>query len=129
MFESASWFKDEFGLLPKVLEKQKSYTALEALYNLEGAGSVKTIHDHHEKQNKPKANSATSTEKKKQTKDDVIEVLSSSKSPGKLGSSSKSRDSASQSSSDSEESSLSDRRLCTKGNQDGMAALGAARGG
>jgi hypothetical protein len=50
-FESTSWFKDEFGLLPKELGKQKNYTAPEALHNLEGAGSVKTIHDHHKKQN------------------------------------------------------------------------------
>ncbi len=94
-FKSASWFKDEFGLLPKALGKQKNYTAPEALYNLEGAGSIKTIHDRHEKQNKPKANAATSTEKKKQKKDDAIKVLSSSESSGKLGSSSTSRDSSS----------------------------------
>jgi hypothetical protein len=128
-FKSASWFKDDFGLLPKALGKQKKYTAPEALYNLEGAGSIKTIHDCHEKQNKPKANAATSAEKKKQKKDDAIKVLSSSKSSGKLGSSSTSRDSTSQPSSYSEESSLSNRRLRSKGNQDGMAALGAAQGG
>ncbi len=33
-FESASWFKDEFGLLAKTAGKEKNYTAPEALYNL-----------------------------------------------------------------------------------------------
>ncbi len=49
-FEIASWFKDEFGLLAKAAGNEKNYTAPEALYNLSGgAGSVKTIHDRHEK--------------------------------------------------------------------------------
>jgi hypothetical protein len=46
VFERASWFKDEFGLLAKG-SKQKKYATPEALFNLDGGGSVKTIHDRH----------------------------------------------------------------------------------
>jgi hypothetical protein len=46
-FEGAAWFKDEFGLLGQKARNQKRYTAPEALFNLEDAGSRKTIHDHH----------------------------------------------------------------------------------
>jgi hypothetical protein len=51
-FKSASWFKDKFRLLARAAGKEKNYSALEALYNLAGAGSVKTIHDRHEKSKK-----------------------------------------------------------------------------
>jgi hypothetical protein len=49
VFESAAWFKDEFGLLGQRARNQKRYTAPEALFNLEDAGSRKTIHDRHRK--------------------------------------------------------------------------------
>ncbi len=51
-FEGASWFKDEFGLLAKGA-KQKKYAAPEALFNLDGGGSVKTIHDRHKEPSVP----------------------------------------------------------------------------
>jgi hypothetical protein len=46
-FEGAAWFKDKFGLLGQKARNQKRYTAPEALFNLEDAGSRKTIHYHH----------------------------------------------------------------------------------
>jgi hypothetical protein len=47
VFKGAAWFKDEFGLLGQKARNQKWYTAPEALFNLEDAGSRKTIHDRH----------------------------------------------------------------------------------
>jgi hypothetical protein len=49
VFESAAWFKDKFGLLGQRARNQKWYTAPEALFNLEDAGSQKTIHDRNRK--------------------------------------------------------------------------------
>ncbi len=46
-FKSAAWFKDKFGLLGQRARNQKWYTAPEALFNLEDAGSRKAIHDCH----------------------------------------------------------------------------------
>jgi hypothetical protein len=138
-FESASWFKDEFGLLAKAAGKEKHYTAPKALYNLGGAGSLKTIHDHHEKPIVAKemgkeANENTDKQKrKKKTKEEVIE-LSSGESSGESSasessSSSTSRGSASQSGSDTEESSSSNKRLRSKGRQGGKkSATGVTRG-
>jgi hypothetical protein len=51
-FEGASWFKDEFGLFAKGA-KQKKYAAPEALLNLDGGGSVKTINDRHKEPSVP----------------------------------------------------------------------------
>jgi hypothetical protein len=45
--EGAAWFKDKFGLLGQKARNQKRYTAPEVLFNLEDAGSRKTIHDRH----------------------------------------------------------------------------------
>jgi hypothetical protein len=59
-FENASWFKDEFGLLNKSSHKS-DYIAPKALYNLDGGGSYKTIHDRH----KPAATSAKKGNTKK----------------------------------------------------------------
>jgi hypothetical protein len=138
-FESASWFKDEFGLLTKAAGKEKHYTAPKALYNLGGAGSVKTIHECHEKPIVAKeagkeANESTDKQKrKKKTKEEVIE-LSSGKFSGKSSasessSSSTSRGSTSQSGSNSEESSSSNKRLRSKGRRGGKkSATGATRG-
>ncbi len=47
-FEGAAWFKDEFGLLGRNTRNQKKCTAPKALFNLDDAGSCKTIHDHHQ---------------------------------------------------------------------------------
>jgi hypothetical protein len=144
-FESASWFKDEFGLLARAAGKEKNYTAPRALYNLAGAGSVNTIHDRHEKSKKvskkgSKANNKDDKQEKKKKKKEVIK-LSSGESLGKLSSgksstsesssSNNSRDSASPSSSDSNELSSSDKkRSCSKGRQGGKkSATGATRGG
>jgi hypothetical protein len=46
-FEGAAWIKDEFGLLGQRACNQKQYAAPEALFNLDDAGSRKTIHDCH----------------------------------------------------------------------------------
>jgi hypothetical protein len=109
-FESASWFKDEFGLLAKAAGKEKNYTAPKALDNLTGAGSVKTIHDCHEKSKEviekgKEANEKDDKQKKKIKKKYEVIKLSSGESSGKLSasessSSSTSGDSASQPSSD-----------------------------
>jgi hypothetical protein len=131
-FESASWFKDEFGLLAKAAGKEKNYTAPEALYNLSGgAGSVKTIHDRHEKSKEDKEKGKETNKKKKE---EVIELTSgessSKSSSSESSSSSTSRDSASQPGRDSEESSSSDKRSRSKGRRGGKkSATGAARGG
>ncbi len=47
VFEGAAWLKDKFGLLGQKAHNQKWYTAPEALFNLDEAGSSKTIHDRH----------------------------------------------------------------------------------
>jgi hypothetical protein len=44
VFESAAWFKDEFGLLGHSARNQKQYTAPEALFNLADAGSRNDRH-------------------------------------------------------------------------------------
>ncbi len=130
-FESASWFKDEFGLLAKAAGKEKNYTAPKALYNLSGAGSVKTIHDCHEKSKEDKEKGRETNKKKKE---EVIELTSGESSgessSSESSSSSTSRDSTSQPGSDSEESSSSNKRSCSKGRQGGKkSATGAAQGG
>ncbi len=38
-FEGAAWFWDEFGLLGKNARNQKKFTAPDAIFNLDGAGS------------------------------------------------------------------------------------------
>lgn len=51
-FEGAAWFKDEFGLLGRNSAKNAArFVAPEALFNLDEAGSRKTIHDRHQKKN------------------------------------------------------------------------------
>jgi hypothetical protein len=45
-FEDAPWFKDEFGLLNKP-NQRSGHIAPKALYNLDGGGSYKTIHNRH----------------------------------------------------------------------------------
>ncbi len=142
-FESASWFKDEFGLLAKASGKEKDYMAPKALYNLEGAGSIKTIHDHLDKMKevsksadkqkmKEAKNKSADNQKKKKKKDEVIELSSGKSSDessaSESSSSSPSRGSTSQSSRDSEESSSSNKRSRSKGKQGGKFAMGAARG-
>jgi hypothetical protein len=68
-FEGASWFKDEFGLLAKG-SKQKKYAAPEALFNLDGGGSVKTIHDRHNKPSVPQG-----TPPRKQKEKEVVDMV------------------------------------------------------
>jgi hypothetical protein len=142
-FESASWFKDEFGLLAKAAGKEKNYAAPEALYDLAGAGSVKTIHDRHEKskgvkekEKETKENQEDNEKEKENNKKKKKEVIkltsgesSGESSSSESSSSSTSRDSASQSSSDSEESSLSNKRSRSKGRRGEKSDTGAARGG
>jgi hypothetical protein len=49
-FEGAAWFRDEFGLLGKnAAHNETRYVPPEALFNLDDAGSRKTIHDRHKK--------------------------------------------------------------------------------
>ncbi len=45
-FESASWFRDEFGLLNQAAKNANKYVAPQAIFDLDGE-TVKTIHDHH----------------------------------------------------------------------------------
>ncbi len=46
-FEGAAWFKDKFGLLGKSANNQKWFATPESLFNLDNAGSRRTIHDRH----------------------------------------------------------------------------------
>jgi hypothetical protein len=50
-FESAPWFRDEFGILVKK-DQGRNYVAPKA-YNLDGKESYKIINDHHEMQETP----------------------------------------------------------------------------
>ncbi len=59
-FKGASWVKDEFGLLNKA-NRKSDHAAPKALYNLNGGGSYKTIHDCH----KPAADTAKKGNTKK----------------------------------------------------------------
>ena len=45
-FESASWFRDEFGLLNQTAKNASKYVAPQAVFDLDGE-TVKTIHDRH----------------------------------------------------------------------------------
>jgi hypothetical protein len=45
-FESASWFRDEFGLLDKAAKNADKYVAPQAVFDLDGE-TVKMIHDRH----------------------------------------------------------------------------------
>jgi hypothetical protein len=48
VFEGAAWFKDEFGLLGRNAAKNATrFVAPKALFNLDDAGSRKTIHGRH----------------------------------------------------------------------------------
>jgi hypothetical protein len=60
-YENVNWFKDEFGLLDRA--KSKSYTAPEALFNLDGVESHITIHDRHQKPSSPPPTKKASHEK------------------------------------------------------------------
>ena len=51
-FESAPWFRDKFGILGKK-DQEKKHVPPQALYNLDGNESYKTIHDCHEVQVTP----------------------------------------------------------------------------
>jgi hypothetical protein len=69
-FENVSWFKNEFGLLNKSSRKS-DHIAPKALYNLDGGGSYKTIHNCH----KPAATSAKkgNTKKVRFADNDVVD--------------------------------------------------------
>ncbi len=51
-FESAAWFKDEFGILGKK-DQGKKHAPPEALFNLDGNESYKTIHNCHKRLKEP----------------------------------------------------------------------------
>jgi hypothetical protein len=53
-FESATWFRDEFGLLGKA--KKNDNVAPEAIFNLNRPESQKSIHDQHQCRKEIKAN-------------------------------------------------------------------------
>jgi hypothetical protein len=77
-FEGAAWFKDKFGLLGKNSVKNSTcYAAPEALFNLDDAGSCKTIHDHHKKvQTKECATAAVRTPPRTGTKMQLVDMTS-----------------------------------------------------
>ena len=53
-FEGAAWFKDEFGLLGRNAARNATrFATPEALFNLNDAGSRKTIHDRHKTRIEP----------------------------------------------------------------------------
>ncbi len=76
-FEGASWFKDEFGLLAKG-SKQKKYATPEALFNLDGGGSVKTTHNHHKKPIVPQG-----MPPRKQKEKEIVDLVQTSPRKGK----------------------------------------------
>ncbi len=51
-FESTAWFKNDFGILGKK-DHGKKHAPPEALFNLDGNESYKTIHDCHERPKEP----------------------------------------------------------------------------
>jgi hypothetical protein len=51
-FESASWFKDEYGIFGKKYQGKKHAPPKE-LFNLDGNESYKTIHNHHKRPKEP----------------------------------------------------------------------------
>jgi hypothetical protein len=76
-FKGASWFKDEFGLLAKGL-KQKKCATLEALFNLDGGGSVKTIHNCHKEPIVPQG-----TPPRRQKEKEVVDLIQTPPRKGK----------------------------------------------
>ena len=94
-FEGAAWFWDEFSLLGKnATRNQSCYVPSEALFDLDDAGSRKTIHDRHKKvQIEESANVLLGTPPRKGKKKLVVDMTGNDE------------DSASSKSSSSEESS------------------------
>ena len=100
-FEGAAWFRDEFGLLGKNASRNEArYVPPEALFNLDDAGSRKTIHDRHKKVHiEESANIFVGTPPRQVKKKSVVDMTGDEE------------DSASSKSSDSEKSlSSSDER-------------------
>ena len=75
-FEGAAWFKDEFGLLGNnATRNQSCFVAPEALFNLDDAGSCKTIHDRHRKvQIKESSNTVSRTPPRKEKTKPVVNM-------------------------------------------------------
>jgi hypothetical protein len=67
-FESAPWFRDEFGFLGKK-DQGKKHINPKALFNLDGNKSYKTIHDCHEA---PKDQVGTPAQSNKTSKKKVV---------------------------------------------------------
>jgi hypothetical protein len=82
VFERAPWFRDEFSILGKK-DQGKKHMAPEALYDLDGNKSYKTIHNRHEVQVTPVGTSprAQNTNKENQ----VIELNSKEEVNGEVG--------------------------------------------
>ncbi len=123
--EGVAWFKDEFGLLAKNPRNQKRYTAPEALFNLNKAGSRKTIHDRHEEHhnnNGPDASAGSPPRRAAQGK--------TKSAVGMVDLTGSTRDSASQtSSSSSDDLSLSDEGLHLKASSDSTDGTSVTGGG
>jgi hypothetical protein len=119
-FEGAAWFKDEFGLLGKnATQNQTRYAAPEALFDLDDAGSRKTIHDRHKKvQIEESANTVLGTPPRNGKKKSVVDMTGGDE------------DSASSTSSSSGESKGSgDERSRSQASSSGGGSTSATEGG
>ena len=119
-FEGAAWFKDEFGLLGKnATQNQTRFAALKTLFDLDNAGSRKTIYDRHKKvQIKEGANKVLRTPPRKEKAKSVVDMTGDDK------------DSASSTSSSSGESTgLGDDRSRSQAPSSGDGSITSATGG
>ena len=119
-FEGAAWFKNEFGLLGKnATQNQTLIAALKTLFDLDDAGSRKTIHDRHKKvQIKEGANKVLRTPPRKKKAKSVVNMTGDNK------------DSASSTSSSSRESTGSgDNRSRSQAPSSGDGSITSAIGG
>jgi hypothetical protein len=119
-FEGAAWFKNEFGLLGKnTTQNQTRFAALKTLFDLDDAGSRKTIHDRHKKvQIKEGAHKVLRTPPRKEKAKSVVNMTGDNK------------DSASSTSSSSRESTGSgDNQSRSQAPSSGDGSITSAIGG
>jgi len=119
-FEGAAWFKDEFGLLGKnATRNQTRVVAPETLFDLDNAGSRKTIHDSHKKvQIEEGASKVLGTPPRKEKAKSVVDMTGDDE------------DSASSTSSSSGESTgLGNDRSRSQASSSGDGSITSATGG
>ena len=118
-FEGAAWFKDEFGLPGNnATQNQSRFAAPKALFNLDNAGSRKTIHDRHRKvQIEESANTVLGTPPRKEKTKPVVNMTGNEE------------DSASSTSLSSDKSAdLNDKRLRSQSSSSTDGSITSAAG-